>query len=87
MDMNKLQWDPKKSELLKRIRGISFEEIILCREVDIIQNPNRPNQSYILYECENYIWAVPFVRTEEGFFLKTLYPCRKYTKIYLEGIR
>jgi len=37
-----------------------------------------PNKWY-----KKYIWIVPFVRDEDGtIFLKTLYPSRKYTKIY-----
>ena len=85
MDIREIRWDAEKNQLLKETRGIGFEEIILCREIGIIKNPNRPQQKFLLYERENYVWVVPFVDTHEYRFLKTIFPSRKYTKIYLGG--
>ena len=85
MEMREFRWNSEKNELLKRTRGISFEEIIQCRRIDIIKNPNRLSQKFLLYEYENYVWVVPFVDTGEDRFLKTIFPSRKYTKIYLGG--
>ena len=40
----------------------------------------------MLFEYRKYVWLVPFVQEENGdIFLKTLYPSRKYTKLYKEG--
>ena len=36
----------------------------------------------MLFEYKGYIWVVPFVKSSEEMFLKTLYPSRKYTTIY-----
>jgi len=36
----------------------------------------------MLFEYKGYIWVVPFVKANGEIFLKTLYPSRKYTKIY-----
>ena len=71
-----------KNERLKRTRGVSFEEIINAKLIDFKDSCNREDQKMLLYEYKNYIWLVPCVRKEEVLFLKTLYPSRKYTKIY-----
>ena len=77
-----IRWDPLKSKRLKKVRGVSFEEIIKSRFVVTDQNPNRPHQKIILFDYKNYIWVVPYVEEEDYIFLKTLYPNRKYTRIY-----
>ncbi|MDD4953839.1 MAG: toxin [Candidatus Omnitrophica bacterium] len=80
--MEYFRWNALKSQRLKLTRGVSFEEIINARLLDVREHPTRDNQGILIYEHKNYIWAVPFVDDEEGIFLKTLYPCRKYKKIY-----
>lgn len=79
------RWNPIKAELLKVLRGISFEEIIESRLIDVKEHPNRKWQRIILFEYENYIWVVPFVEEGNIWFLKTLYRSRKYTKLYRRG--
>ena len=39
----------------------------------------------MLFKYKRYIWVVPYVEDKETIFLKTLYPSRKYTKLYREG--
>ena len=80
--MEEFRWDALKSERLKRTRGVSFEEITAAKLVDFKDNCARENQKMLLYDYKNYIWLVPCVRKEGVLFLKTLYPSRKYTKIY-----
>lgn len=80
-----IRWDPLKSESLKRTRGKSFEEILLTTFVTIEQHPRRPHQKLMLFELDGYIWTVPYVRTEDEIFLKTLYPSRMYTKKWMRG--
>ena len=77
-----VSWNPVKSRRLKRTRGVSFDEIIGAELVEVFSHPKRPDQNIILFKHKGYIWVVPFVRSENGIFLKTLYPSRKYTKIY-----
>jgi len=36
-------------------------------------------------DIRQYVYLVPFVETKEEFFLKTIIPNRKMTKIYLRG--
>jgi len=85
-------WDDEKNELLKRIREISFEEIVIAIEdgnvVDVVRHHDKDrysNQRIYLVAYRNYIYAVPFVQdmTKKEIFLKTIYPSRRYTKQYL----
>ncbi len=78
------QWNPVKSARLKRIRGVSFEEIIQSKFLGFENHPSRDNQGILVYEYKGYVWAVPFVFDAEGIFLKTMYPSRKFKKIYKE---
>jgi len=80
--MEEYKWNPLKSERLKRTRGVSFEEIVSAKLIDIQDSPSRRGQKLLLYEYKNYIWLVPCVRNGNEVFLKTFYPSRKYTKIY-----
>ena len=83
--MVELRWNLLKSERLKKARGVSFEEIIQAKLVAIKRHPTRTLQDVMLFEHKGYIWVVPFVRNGEEIFLKTLYPSRKYTKLYKRG--
>ena len=33
--------------------------------------------------CDNYAYLVPFLEEEDYFFLKTIIPSRKATRVYL----
>ncbi len=77
-----IAWNPLKSERLKKTRGVSFEEIIHGKLVDVIAHPIRKHQRVLVYEWKGYLWAVPFVREGNTIFLKTIYPSRKLLKIY-----
>ncbi len=79
-----IRWNLLKSERLKRTRGVSFEEILQAKLVAVFRHPARFQQSLMLFEYKRYIWVVPFVEDKAGRFLKTLFPSRKYTKIYLK---
>ena len=78
-----ISWNPVKSARLKRIRGVSFEEIIQAKFLGIEKSPSRSDQSIYVFEYKGYVWAVPFVYEADGsVFLKTIYPSRKFKKIY-----
>ena len=83
--MESLSWNPLKSERLKKTRGVSFEEIVASKFIDIRKHPTKENQRILIYKHKGYIWAVPYVKTESGIFLKTIYPSRKFAKIYKTG--
>ena len=85
-------WDDEKNERLKRTRGVSFEEMVIAIEdgnvVDVLQHPNAdryPNQLVYLVEYKDYVFVVPFLRDSESqeIVLKTIYPSRKYTRLYV----
>ena len=83
--MKETRWNLLKSEQLKRIRGVSFEEMLRARLVAVQKHLKKENQKVMLFEYKEYIWVVPFVESEGEIFLKTLYPSRMYTKIYRRG--
>ena len=80
--MKEIKWSPLKNEELKRIRGVSFEEIINAKLIGIKKHPSRKNQNIMLFEYREYVWVVPYVIEKDYIFLKTLFPSRKYTKEY-----
>ncbi len=83
--MKQITWNELKNQRLKKVRGVSFEEILQAKLIKIQENPARPNQSILLFNYRSYVWVVPCVETEKEIFLKTLYPSRKYTKLYEKG--
>ncbi len=84
--MKYLNWDFKKNEILKRERGISFEQIAYLIEsgqiIGIEENPGHSNQKMYILAIENYAIIVPYVENDNEIFLKAAFPSRKYTKRY-----
>ena len=87
-----ITWDLKKSAWLKARSergGVGFEECVVLIEagqiLDSIDNPssNHPYQKAFVLEIGGYVYLVPYVETDEEIFLKTVYPSRKFTEIYL----
>ena len=83
--MKEIRWSQLKSERLKKTRGVSFEEIIASKLIDVRRHPHNENQKILVYQYKGYLWAVPYVIDGETLFLKTLYPSRKLTKLYKKG--
>ena len=83
--MKDLRWNLLKSERLKRTRGASFEELIQSRLIAAKGHPKKLHQNMLLFEHRGYVWVVPYVENGDEVFLKTLYPSRKYTKLYKRG--
>lgn len=54
-----INWNPTKSHRLKRIRGVSFEEIFKGELLDIRENPSRNDQHILIFDYLGFIWAVP----------------------------
>jgi len=86
-----IAWDTEKNEKLKEERGISFEIAldIIFEEglITVVDNPNRKKyQSQRLYIIgfHGYAYVIPCIEDEQKIFLKTIYPSRKYTKIYIK---
>ena len=84
-------WNNEKNEILKNKRDISFEDILYYIEhgklLSIIKHPNQkkyPDQKIYIVEINNYAYLIPFVKSENEIFMKTIIPSRKATKKYLE---
>jgi len=88
--MRIFKWDEQKNDWLKRERGISFEQVVFCIEegklLDIVRHPNRKKykgQRLYILDIDGYAFVVPYVESEEYVFLKTVFPSRRFTGIYL----
>ncbi|PKN76671.1 MAG: toxin [Deltaproteobacteria bacterium HGW-Deltaproteobacteria-10] len=79
--MKKFKWDEEKNKLLKKERGVSFEEILNSTFLGAEKHQTRNNQIVLLFEHEKYVWVVPCVAGDKFIFLKTMFPSRKYTKM------
>jgi len=92
--MKYYDWSDEKNELLKKTRGVLFEQVVLAIVsgdlIDRVKHPNPrkyPNQKVFLVAIENYVYSIPYVEDGEKIFLKTIIPNRKATKEYLGGER
>ncbi len=89
MDNIEYKWNEEKNNILRRERNISFEDVIQALQdkklIEVISNPsiNHPNQECFVININEYIYLVPFVKDNTKIFLKTIFPSRKHTKIYL----
>jgi uncharacterized DUF497 family protein len=92
--MKYYDWNDEKNELLKKLRGVSFEQVVLAIVsgdlIDRVKHPNPdkyPNQRVFLVKIDDYVYSVPYVEDDEKMFLKTIIPNSKATKKYLGGKR
>lgn len=84
-----ITYGSEKNELLKQTRGIGFEEIISAMDAgklldvyDHTDQENHQGQKIYVIEALDYVYLVPFVKNENGIFLKTIIPSRKAKKLY-----
>ena len=87
--MKSISWNKRKNEILKKERGISFEDVIKAIErgrlLDTVKNPNQTlykNQYFFIVQIKDYVYVVPFRLTVKGVTVITIYPSRKYKKKY-----
>ena len=92
--MKRLDWNEAKNAWLKIERGISFEDVQTAIDegnlLDNVAHPNKkhyPGQRILVVVIDSYVFLVPFVEDNEKLFLKTIYPSRKFTKVYLKERR
>ena len=88
--MSEFDWDDEKNEMLERVPGVCFEDVLVCIQnggvINVIRHPQRdryPRQSIIVLNVEGYVWLVPYVKSRGVRFLKTIIPSRKATREYL----
>jgi len=90
-------WSEEKNKWLKTNKERNFkgfEDVVLAilkgKLLDILENPNYPNQYILVIDLEDYIYAVPSILEIENdgenclviFEFKTLFPSRKLLKKY-----
>ena len=61
--------------------------VIICRKA--AKNAERirishqePHENVLTIDIEGYVYMVPYVEDDDVIFLKTIFPSRKYTKMY-----
>jgi hypothetical protein len=81
----KFDFNEDKNELLFKVRGISFYQVIeSIAEKGVllnIEHPNKekyPNQYMFVIDIDNYTYSVPYVIDDDIYFLKTIFPNRTY---------
>ena len=82
-------WSAEKNGLIKKQRGVGFEDVVQAFEddkvLDIIEHHNPKayeNQRLFVVELNGYIHYVPFVIDGDRYFLKNIIPSRKLHKKY-----
>jgi hypothetical protein len=90
--MKYFDWSDEKNEVLKKERGVSFEQVELAIAsgdlLDRLKHPNPakyPNQNVFLVRIDDYVYSVPYVEDNESIFLKTIIPNSRATNKYLGG--
>jgi uncharacterized DUF497 family protein len=90
--MKLFYWNADKNELLKKERGLSFEDVLFYIKTGhllaIVRHPDQikyPGQQMYIVEINNYAYLIPFIETDTEILLKTIIPSRKATKKYLEN--
>ncbi len=75
----------EKNELLLYKRGINFFDVIeAINDKGILldfKHPNvskYPNQRIMVVNINDYTWCVPYIKKGETFFLKTVFPARRF---------
>ena len=64
---------------------INSQKTVLTFSGIIYDHPdqvNYPGQKIYVVEALDYVYLVPFIRNDEGLFLKTIIPSRKAKKMY-----
>ncbi len=86
-----IRFSEEKNQLLKATRGIGFDEVIRhLRGGALLADKKhigkaRSHQRLYIVKIENYAYVVPYVINEQKqeIFLKTVYPSRRFTKLYI----
>ena len=88
--MNLFRWDNEKNEMLRKSRGVCFEQVVILMErgdvLDTIEHPKQdryPGQKIAIVQIDDYAYLVPYVEKGEELFLKTIIPSRKATSRYV----
>jgi len=88
--MHSYIYDEKKALKLKAERGVCFEDVIAAIEnkslLGVIPNKNQttyPGQHILIVQIGEYVYQVPCKQDKNLLILKTVFPSRKFTKLFL----
>ena len=81
--MDRIYWNPEKNDQLKKLRKVTFEDLLSSRFIGIEDHPTKKHQKLMLFEYKKYVWVAPYVQDKDYLFLKTAFQSRKHTKKYL----
>lgn len=90
--MKRITWSPPKAAALKLDKsrgGVGFEEcVIAIEEGRVLADVPHPGEGYshqrlFVLEIHDYAYVVPYVEDENGIFLKTVFPSRRMTALFL----
>jgi hypothetical protein len=89
--MKSFVWNIEKEKKLQQEKtrnGITFADCVVAvddgRILDIQPHPTRTDQNLLILNIENYAYVIPYIIEDDGrWFLKTVFPSRKHTAIYL----
>ena len=77
--MKPMRWKPEKNELLKRERGVSFEQAVVAIEggglltVLAHSDPEKyPGQRIMVVTWDDYAYLIPFVEEDDSYVLMTI---------------
>ena len=89
MKTERLEWSPEKNEVLKKERGLCFEDVETAIEsgdyIGDYPHPNQeryPNQRVLIVEIDGYACIVPYIREGNVRYLKTIYRSRKAKRLF-----
>lgn len=88
-----IEFSEEKNLLLKEIREVGFEDVIVAIEKKQIlsdlkhSNKKYAHQKILVIKKKGYAYAVPYVidQKRKVIFLKTIYPSRVLTNKYMKG--
>lgn len=90
--MKTIVWNPEKAKVLRAddARGhVGFEDcVVAIEEGRLLADIPNPGASYerqrmFILNINDYAYAVPYIETDDKIFLKTVFPSRKHTALYL----
>jgi hypothetical protein len=89
--MKRITWDTEKANTLKADdtrNNVGFEDCLIGieekRVLAKLPNPAYSNQTLYVLDINSYAYVVPFVESDQEIFLKTVFPSRKYTALYIK---
>lgn len=85
-----IKYNEHKDQILKATRDVSFDEAIASLKsgglLEDKEHPSRTGRRIYIIKIDEYVYIMPHVINYQSkeIFLKTIYPSRKFTKLYIK---